>query len=129
MVAKNRSRPYMHMGNVLCQRVLRRAPDIQGLRQLGALCGLSALNSAGMGPIYDGGMHLATSPEDLVPALALALLAGLRGAGCGVRGGVARRVEARRGARRGQLDRRQRLTAARLGRTPGVKRLAGGVEH
>ena len=33
-----------------------------------------------MGPIYDGLMHFLMSPEDLVPALALALLAGLRGA-------------------------------------------------
>ena len=32
-----------------------------------------------MGPIYDGLMHFLMSPEDLVPALALALLAGLRG--------------------------------------------------
>ena len=38
------------------------------------------LNATGMGPIYDGLMHFVTSPEDLVPALALALLAGLRGA-------------------------------------------------
>ena len=37
------------------------------------------LNSTGMGPLYDGLMHFLTSPEDLVPALALALLAGLRG--------------------------------------------------
>lgn len=43
------------------------------------------LNSTGMGPIYDGLMHFATSPEDLVPALALALLAGLRGASHGRR--------------------------------------------
>ena len=38
------------------------------------------LNATGMGPVYDGLMHFLTSPEDLVPALALALLAGLRGA-------------------------------------------------
>jgi hydrogenase/urease accessory protein HupE len=38
------------------------------------------LNATGMGPIYDGLIHFLTSPEDLVPALALALLAGLRGA-------------------------------------------------
>jgi len=38
------------------------------------------LNATGMGPIYDGLMHFLTSPEDLVPVLALALLAGLRGA-------------------------------------------------
>jgi len=37
------------------------------------------LNSTGMGPAYDGLMHFLMSPEDLVPALALALLAGLRG--------------------------------------------------
>ena len=43
------------------------------------------LNSTGMGPLYDGLMHFLTSPEDLVPALALALLAGLRGAPYGRR--------------------------------------------
>jgi hydrogenase/urease accessory protein HupE len=37
------------------------------------------LNATGMGPIYDGLVHFLASPEDLVPALALALLAGLRG--------------------------------------------------
>jgi len=43
------------------------------------------LNATGMGPIYDGLMHFVSSPEDLVPALALALLAGLRGAPYGRR--------------------------------------------
>ncbi|HEX7272875.1 MAG TPA: HupE/UreJ family protein [Casimicrobiaceae bacterium] len=43
------------------------------------------LNATGMGPIYDGVVHFLTSPEDLVPALALALLAGLRGAEYGRR--------------------------------------------
>src|SRR5450755_642373 len=43
------------------------------------------LNATGMGPIYDGLMHFLLSPEDLVPALALALLAGLRGAPFGRR--------------------------------------------
>jgi hydrogenase/urease accessory protein HupE len=43
------------------------------------------LNSTGMGPIYDGLLHFVTSPEDLIPALALALLAGLRGAAYGRR--------------------------------------------
>jgi len=43
------------------------------------------LNATGMGPIYDGLMHFLSSPEDLVPALALALLAGLRGARYGRR--------------------------------------------
>ena len=47
-----------------------------------ALCPARAeahLNSTGLGPIYDGALHLLLSPEDLVPAFALALLAGLRG--------------------------------------------------
>ena len=43
------------------------------------------LDATGMGPVYDGLMHFLTSPEDLVPALALALLAGLRGAPFGRR--------------------------------------------
>ena len=36
-------------------------------------------DATGMGPIYDGLMHFLTSPEDLIAALALALLVGLRG--------------------------------------------------
>ena len=43
------------------------------------------LNTTGMGPIYDGLMHFLMSPEDIVPVLALALLAGLRGAAYGRR--------------------------------------------
>jgi urease accessory protein len=43
------------------------------------------LNSTGMGPFYDGSMHFLMSPEDIVPVLALALLAGLRGAAFGRR--------------------------------------------
>jgi len=43
------------------------------------------LNTTGMGPIYDGMMHFLMSPEDLVPVLALTLLAGLRGAASGRR--------------------------------------------
>ena len=38
------------------------------------------LESTGPGPVYDGMLHFVTSPEDLVPAVALAMLAGLRGA-------------------------------------------------
>jgi hydrogenase/urease accessory protein HupE len=37
------------------------------------------LTSTGMGPLYDGLMHFVLSPEDLVPAVGLALLCGLRG--------------------------------------------------
>src|SRR5262247_1385359 len=53
-----------------------------------ALCAAPAeahLNATGMGPLYDGLLHFLLSPEDLMPALALALLAGLRGAAYGRR--------------------------------------------
>jgi hydrogenase/urease accessory protein HupE len=43
------------------------------------------LVTTGLGPVYDGLLHFALAPEDLVPALALALLAGLRGAAHGRR--------------------------------------------
>jgi urease accessory protein len=43
------------------------------------------LNSTGMGPIYDGLMHFVTSLDDVIPVLALALLAGLRGTSYGRR--------------------------------------------
>ncbi len=47
------------------------------------------LNSTGMGPVYDGLIHFLTSPEDLIPAIGLALLAGLRGAEFGRRAALA----------------------------------------
>ena len=43
------------------------------------------LVTTGLGPVYDGIGHLLTTPEDLVPALALALYAGLRGPRAGRR--------------------------------------------
>lgn len=43
------------------------------------------LVTTGMGPVYDGIGHLLLTPEDLVPVLALALYAGLRGAATGRR--------------------------------------------
>jgi hydrogenase/urease accessory protein HupE len=43
------------------------------------------LVTTGMGPVYDGIGHLLLTPEDLVPVLAIALYAGLRGAGAGRR--------------------------------------------
>jgi len=55
---------------------------------LTALCAGPAhahLNATGLGPVYDGVLHFLTSPEDLVPVVALALLAGLRGAEFGRR--------------------------------------------
>jgi hydrogenase/urease accessory protein HupE len=41
------------------------------------------LVTTGLGPIYDGIGHLLITPEDLLPVLALALFAGLRGASAG----------------------------------------------
>ena len=41
------------------------------------------LVNTGLGPFYDGLSHLAMSPDDLLSALALALLAGLSGARAG----------------------------------------------
>jgi urease accessory protein len=43
------------------------------------------LVTTGMGPVYDGIGHLMLTPEDLVPVIALALFAGLRGAAAGRR--------------------------------------------
>jgi hydrogenase/urease accessory protein HupE len=53
-----------------------------------AMCAVPAeahLNATGMGPFYDGLMHFLMSPEDIVPVVALALLAGLRGENYGRR--------------------------------------------
>jgi len=41
------------------------------------------LVNTGLGPFYDGLSHFALTPEDLLPALALALLVGLNGARAG----------------------------------------------
>ena len=41
------------------------------------------LVTTGMGPVYDGIGHLLLTPEDLVPAVAVALYAGLRGSAPG----------------------------------------------
>ena len=38
------------------------------------------LVNTGLGPVYDGVVHFGVSPETLIPAFALALFAGLRGA-------------------------------------------------
>jgi urease accessory protein len=43
------------------------------------------LVTTGLGPVYDGIGHFILSPDDLVPVIALALLAGLRGAEAGRR--------------------------------------------
>jgi urease accessory protein len=49
-----------------------------GVLALPAAAGAHLVNT-GLGPFYDGISHLALTPEDLLPAIALALLAGLRG--------------------------------------------------
>jgi urease accessory protein len=41
------------------------------------------LVNSGLGPFYDGVSHFALTPEDVLPALALALLAGQRGPAAG----------------------------------------------
>ena len=41
------------------------------------------LMNTGFGPFYDGLTHPFVTPEDLLPVVALTLLAGLRGAQCG----------------------------------------------
>ena len=46
---------------------------------------LAHLVTTGLGPLYDGLLHFALTAEDLVPVLALALLAGLRGVAHGRR--------------------------------------------
>jgi hydrogenase/urease accessory protein HupE len=60
-----------------------RGPGPAGMIALGlALCplpGHAHLIETGLGPVYDGITHFALTPEDLIPALALAVLAGLRG--------------------------------------------------
>ncbi len=43
------------------------------------------LVTTGLGPVYDGIGHLVMTPEDLIPALAVALFAGLRGTETGRR--------------------------------------------
>jgi len=62
-----------------------RGPGATGMIAVGlALCplpGYAHLIETGLGPVYDGITHFAVTPEDLIPALALAMFAGLRGTG------------------------------------------------
>ena len=48
-------------------------------------CAAAHLVTTGLGPVYDGIGHLVMTPQDLIPAMALALFAGLRGAAPGRR--------------------------------------------
>jgi len=54
-----------------------------GVLLLWPWCAEAHLVTTGLGPVYDGIGHLLVTPEDLLPVLALALFAGLRGAGSG----------------------------------------------
>jgi len=61
---------------------LRRA--CAGVALLVAPCAARAhLVNSGLGPVWDGVLHLLVTPEDLLPALALAVLTGLNGARAG----------------------------------------------
>jgi urease accessory protein len=45
----------------------------------GAQAAEAHLVSTGVGPVYDGMAHFALTPEDIIPTVGMALLAGLRG--------------------------------------------------
>ena len=55
---------------------------VPGLRRTPSMAH-AIIVSTGLGPFYDGLSHFALTPEDLLPALALALLVGLSGARAG----------------------------------------------
>jgi hydrogenase/urease accessory protein HupE len=64
------------------RRPLLLAPLTAGLLALPGAA-QAHLVTSGLGPFYDGALHLLLSPGDLLGVLALALLAGLRGARAG----------------------------------------------
>ncbi len=64
-------------------RVLRRATGAAAALWLLPATSHAHLVNTGLGPFYDGVSHFALTPEDLLPALALALLAGQRGSRVG----------------------------------------------
>ena len=64
-------------------RVLRRAIGAAAALSLLPATSHAHLVNSGLGPFYDGVSHFALTPEDLLPALALALLAGQRGSRAG----------------------------------------------
>jgi urease accessory protein len=61
----------------------RRALGVAGVLLLLPAPSHAHLVNTGLGPFYDGVSHFALTPEDLLPALALALLAGQRGSRAG----------------------------------------------
>lgn len=60
-------------------RVLRRTLLATAALLLAPAPSHAHLLNTGLGPVYDGVSHFALTPEDLLPALAVALLAGQRG--------------------------------------------------
>lgn len=60
-------------------RVLRRTLLVAAALLLAPAPSHAHLVNTGLGPVYDGVSHFALTPEDLLPALAVALLAGQRG--------------------------------------------------
>ena len=64
-------------------RVLLRALMLTGGLLMSPARAHAHLVNTGLGPFYDGVSHFALTPEDLLPALALALLAGQRGSRAG----------------------------------------------
>ena len=58
----------LNLFGLICALMLAVAPQAHG-----------HLMNTGFGPFYDGLTHLFVTPEDLLPVIALALLAGLRG--------------------------------------------------
>ena len=62
--------------------ILRQALPLAGLLLLPATSHAHLVNT-GLGPFYDGVSHFALTPEDLLPALAMALLAGQKGSRAG----------------------------------------------
>jgi len=57
----------------------RRFLSAWALLLLGPARAHAHLVTTGLGPVYDGISHFALSPDDILPAMALALYAGLRG--------------------------------------------------
>ena len=63
--------------------LIRRAFAVAGVLLLLPAPSHAHLVNTGLGPFYDGVSHFALTPEDLLPALALALLAGQKGSRAG----------------------------------------------
>lgn len=64
-------------------RVYGRALGVAAIMLATPATAQAHLVNTGLGPFYDGVSHFALTPEDVVPAVALALLAGLRGTRAG----------------------------------------------